>query len=57
MQAPAKLAESHACGDVDEQGILGTLCLLEDGLSIHAEVPLEDAMRYILVRLWQLGRQ
>ena len=55
MQAPAKLAEPDARGDVDEQGVLGSFCVLEDSLGVHAEVPLEDAMRYFLVGVWQLG--
>ncbi len=48
VQAPAEPPEGVARGGVHEQGVLGALCFLEEGL-VCAEIALEDVTHYVRV--------
>ena len=50
VQTPTKSSKFDAREFVHEQSVLGPLCLLQDGLPVYAEIPLEEAAHDVRVR-------
>ena len=51
VQTPTKSSKFDAREFVHEQSVLGALCLLQDGLPVYAEIPLEEAAHDVHVRV------